>query len=406
MKQKECIAMILAGGQGSRLGVLTKHLAKPAVQFGGKYRIIDFPLTNCTQSGIDTVGILTQYKPLELNTYIGNGQDWDLDVSDGGVYILPPYMREKAGEWYKGTANAIFQNIEFIDKFNPKHVLVLSGDHIYKMNYGKMLEYHKKHDADVTIAMIPVDMSEASRFGILSCDAEGRITTFEEKPKQPKSNTASMGIYIFRWDVLRRELIDDENDPQSSNDFGKNIIPKMLNSGKRLFGYEFHGYWKDVGTVSSLWQSNMDLLDFDSLDMADDSWPILSRSALMSPHFIAGHAKVTNSLITEGCYVDGTVDHSIIFDGVTVEKGAVVTDSVVLSGAKICAGARVVKAIVGENAVIGKKVTVGLDGSTQFVSHYCTDGVSLVGPGVTLGDYTDYAPNSMIVDENDGGDLK
>ncbi|MGN1040562.1 MAG: glucose-1-phosphate adenylyltransferase [Candidatus Fimimonas sp.] len=406
MKQKECIAMILAGGQGSRLGVLTKRLAKPAVQFGGKYRIIDFPLTNCAQSGIDTVGILTQYKPLELNTYIGNGQAWDLDVSDGGVYILPPYMREKEGEWYKGTANAIYQNIEFIDKFNPKHVLILSGDHIYKMNYSKMLEYHKKNDSDVTIAMIPVDISEASRFGILSCDADGRINSFEEKPKQPKSNTASMGIYIFKWDVLRSELIADENDKSSSNDFGKNIIPKMLHGGKRLFGYEFNGYWKDVGTVASLWQSNMDLLDMDSLNLEDESWPILSRSALMSPHFIGSHAKVSNSLITEGCYVDGTVDHSIIFDGVTVEKGAVVTDSVVLSGAKISAGAHVVKAIVGENAVIGKKVTVGIDGNADFVSHYCSEGVSLVGPNVTLDDYTDYAPNSMIVDEKDGGDVK
>ncbi|MGN1066673.1 MAG: glucose-1-phosphate adenylyltransferase [Candidatus Fimimonas sp.] len=406
MKQKECIAMILAGGQGSRLGVLTKRLAKPAVQFGGKYRIIDFPLTNCAQSGIDTVGILTQYKPLELNTYIGNGQAWDLDVNDGGVYILPPYMREKEGEWYKGTANAIYQNIEFIDKFNPTHVLILSGDHIYKMNYSKMLEYHKKNDSDVTIAMIPVDISEASRFGILSCDADGRINSFEEKPKQPKSNTASMGIYIFKWDVLRSELIADENDKSSSNDFGKNIIPKMLHSGKRLFGYEFNGYWKDVGTVASLWQSNMDLLDMDSLNLEDESWPILSRSALMSPHFIGSHAKVSNSLITEGCYVDGTVDHSIIFDGVTVEKGAVVTDSVVLSGAKISAGAHVVKAIVGENAVIGKKVTVGIDGNADFVSHYCSEGVSLVGPNVTLDDYTDYAPNSMIVDEKDGGDVK
>lgn len=401
MKQKECIAMILAGGQGSRLGVLTKRLAKPAVQFGGKYRIIDFPLTNCAQSGINTVGILTQYKPLELNTYIGNGQAWDLDVDDGGVYILPPYMREKEGEWYKGTANAIYQNIEFIDKFNPQHVLILSGDHIYKMNYSKMLAAHKKNDADVTIAMIPVDMSEASRFGILACDESGRIVDFEEKPKQPKSNTASMGIYIFKWDVLRKQLIDDENDKTSSNDFGKNVIPKMLASGCRLFGYEFHGYWKDVGTVASLWQANMDLLDLDSLDLADDSWPILSKSALMSPHFIAGHAKVADSLITEGCYVDGTVRHSVIFDGVTVEKGAVVVDSVILSGARICSGARVEKTIVGGNAVVGKNATVGIDGSEEFISRYCGEGVSLVGPNVKIQDGAKYAPNSMIVD---GGD--
>lgn len=402
MKQKECIAMILAGGQGSRLGVLTKRLAKPAVQFGGKYRIIDFPLTNCAQSGIDTVGILTQYKPLELNTYIGNGQAWDLDVSDGGVYILPPYMREKEGEWYKGTANAIYQNIQFIDKFNPKHVLILSGDHIYKMNYSKMLDFHKKNQADVTIAMIPVDISEASRFGILSCDEEGRIVSFEEKPKVPKSNTASMGIYIFRWEVLRSQLIADEQDKTSSNDFGKNIIPNMLKRGDRLFGYNFSGYWKDVGTVASLWQSNMDLLDMDSLNLADDSWPILSRSALMSPHFIGGNAKISNSLITEGCYVDGTVEHSIIFDGVTVEKGAVVKDSVVLSGAKISAGAHVVKTIVGENAVVGKKVSVGAEGTDKFVSAYCSDGVSLVAPDIQLPDGTQYAANSMIVEDAGG----
>ena len=396
--------MIRAGGQGSRLGVLTKHLAKPAVQFGGKYRIIDFPLTNCAQSGLDTVGILTQYKPLELNTYIGNGQAWDLDVADGGVYILPPYMREKAGEWYKGTANAIYQNIEFIDKFNPKHVLVLSGDHIYKMNYGKMLNYHIKHNADVTIAMIPVDISEASRFGILSTDSEGRITSFEEKPAHPKSNTASMGIYIFKWDVLRRELIADEKDENSSNDFGKNVIPKMLAQGQRLFGYSFHGYWKDVGTVSSLWQANMDLLDIDSLNLADESWPILSRSALMSPHFIAGHAKIQNSLITEGCFLDGTITHSIIFDGVTVERGAEVVDSVVLSGAKICKGAKVVKAIIGENATVEDGATVGIDGDETFVSKYCSDGVSLVGANVVLPKDSKTAPNSMVVNGGDDND--
>lgn len=398
MKRKECIAMILAGGQGSRLGVLTKHVAKPAVQFGGKYRIIDFPLTNCVHSGIDTVGILTQYKPLELNTYIGNGQPWDLDVDNGGVYILPPYMREKEGEWYKGTANAIYQNLEFIDKFNPEHVLILSGDHIYKMNYAHMLNYHKKHNADVTIAMLPVDPAEASRFGILSCDESGRITSFEEKPAHPKSNTASMGIYIFKWSVLRKALIEDEHDESSSNDFGKNVIPKLLNGGSALFGYQFNGYWKDVGTVSSLWQSNMDLLDFDSLNLDDETWPILSRSTLMSPHFIATHAKVSHSLITEGCYVDGNIRHSIIFDGVTVEKGAEVIDSVVLSGATIRAGAKVCRAIVGENAVVGNDATVGYDGSAEFVSPYCSDGVSLLGENVVVQNGAHFAANSMIVE--------
>ncbi len=397
MKRKECIAMILAGGQGSRLGVLTKHVAKPAVQFGGKYRIIDFPLTNCVQSGIDTVGILTQYKPLELNTYIGNGQPWDLDVDDGGVYILPPYMREKEGEWYKGTANAIYQNLEFIDKFNPEHVLILSGDHIYKMNYAQMLDYHKKHNADVTIAMLPVDPAEASRFGILSCDGNGRITSFEEKPAHPKSNTASMGIYIFKWSVLRTALIEDEHDEKSSNDFGKNVIPKLLQAGKGLYGYQFNGYWKDVGTVSSLWQSNMDLLDFDSLNLDDETWPILSRSTLMSPHFIGTHAKVCNSLITEGCYVDGDIRHSVIFDGVTVEKGAEVVDSVVLSGATIRAGAKVCRTIVGENAVVGNDATVGYGGSDEFVSAYCSDGVSLIGENVGVENGKHYVGNSMIV---------
>ncbi len=398
MKRKECIAMILAGGQGSRLGVLTKHVAKPAVQFGGKYRIIDFPLTNCVQSGIDTVGILTQYKPLELNTYIGNGQPWDLDVDDGGVYILPPYMREKEGEWYKGTANAIYQNLEFIDKFNPEHVLILSGDHIYKMNYAHMLSYHKKHNADVTIAMLPVDPSEASRFGILSCDDSGRIVSFEEKPAHPKSNTASMGIYIFKWSVLRQALIADEHDEKSSNDFGKNVIPTLLNSGMALFGYQFNGYWKDVGTVSSLWQSNMDLLDFDSLNLDDETWPILSRSTLMSPHFIGAHAKVSHSLITEGCYVDGNIRHSVIFDGVTVEKGAEVVDSVVLSGATIRSGAKVSRTIVGEGAVVGCQSTVGFGGSEEFVSPYCSDGVSLIGEKVVVEDCKHFAGNSMIVE--------
>lgn len=404
MKQKECIAMILAGGQGSRLGVLTKHVAKPAVQFGGKYRIIDFPLTNCVQSGIDTVGILTQYKPLELNTYIGNGQAWDLDVDDGGVYILPPYMREKKGEWYKGTANAIYQNLEFIDKFNPQHVLILSGDHIYKMNYAQMLDYHKKNDADVTIAMLPVDPAEASRFGILSCNQQGRITSFEEKPAHPKSNTASMGIYIFKWSVLRSALIADEHDENSVKDFGKNVIPTLLQSGAALFGYRFNGYWKDVGTVSSLWQANMDLLDFDSLNLDDEEWPILSRSTLMSPHFIGTHAKVANSLITEGCYVDGKISHSIIFDGVTVEKGAEVTDSVVLSGATIRAGAKVHKTIVGENATVGNDATIGYEGNNQFVSAYCSDGVSLIGENVNLPDATHFCGNSMIVEEGGESD--
>ncbi len=404
MNKKECIAMILAGGQGSRLGVLTKKLAKPAVQFGGKYRIIDFPLTNCSQSGIDTVGILTQYKPLELNTYIGSGQPWDLDQNDGGVYVLPPYMRETEGEWYKGTANAIYQNIEFIDRFNPDHVLILSGDHIYKMNYNKMLSYHKKAAADVTVAMIPVDIKEASRFGILETDETGRIVTFEEKPAVPRSNTASMGIYIFKWSALRRELIADEEDVNSSNDFGKNIIPKMLKQGDKLYGYRFSGYWKDVGTVESLWQANMDILDEDSIDLADEQWPILSKSTLMSPHFIGSHAVVRNSLITEGCFIEGKITHSIIFDGVVVEKGAEITDSIIMSGARIKRGASLYKTIVGNDSVIGDSTTIGLGGAdTRFSSSYCTGGVSLVGPELTVGKNNRIAENSMIDCDIEGG---
>ena len=354
MKNKECIAMILAGGQGSRLGVLTRNIAKPAVQFGGKYRIIDFPLTNCTLSGIDTVGVLTQYKPLELNTYIGSGQPWDLDRNNGGVFLLPPYMKEKQGEWYKGTANAIYQNIEFIDKFNPDYVLILSGDHIYKMNYSNMIEQHKQTEADCTIAMIPVPIEEASRFGILQTDDTNRIVTFEEKPAHPQSDTASMGIYVFTWSRLRKELIDDEANPSSDNDFGKNIIPKMLNDGAKMYGYKFKGYWKDVGTVESLWQSNMDLLDDDSLDLYDEDFPILSKSPLESPHFLDAHCEVKNSFITEGCYIDGKVTHSIIFDGVQIDEGAEVENSIVMSGVKI--GKR---AVIGKNNMVTDNVSEG-----------------------------------------------
>lgn len=403
MNKKECIAMILAGGQGSRLGVLTRDLAKPAVQYGGKYRIIDFPLTNCAHSGIDTVGILTQYKPLELNTYIGSGQPWDLDRNDGGVYVLPPYMRETAGEWYKGTANAIYQNIEFIDKFNPEYVLILSGDHIYKMNYADMLSCHIEKNADVTIAMIPVAMEEASRFGILQTDDNGRIVTFEEKPAKPKSNTASMGIYIFTWDKLRKELIEDENDAASSNDFGKNIIPKMLRQGSALFGYKFEGYWKDVGTVESLWQSNMDILESDCLDLYNEDWTILSKSPLESPHVLGKNSNVKDSFITEGCYIDGTVKHSVIFDGVSIEKGAEVVDSIVMSGAVIGEDSRIYKTIVGPGAKIGRKCRLGLDEEDKYKSKYCSGGVSLVGADVTIADGSAVGRNSMITENIKGG---
>lgn len=401
MRNNECIAMILAGGQGSRLGVLTRDVAKPAVQFGGKYRIIDFPLSNCANSGIDTVGILTQYKPLELNTYIGSGQNWDLDRTGGGAFTLPPYMTESTGKWYKGTANAIYQNIQFIDKFCPKYVVILSGDHIYKMDYSDMLKKHKTNNADVTIAMIEVGWNEASRFGILSVDDNDRVVEFAEKPSKPKSNTASMGIYIFSWDVLRKQLIDDENDSDSDNDFGKNIIPKMLAGGQAVYGYHFSGYWKDVGTVESLWESNMDLLDGDAVGLHSDNWPIMYKSPLASPQFIGCHANVTDSLVTEGCYINGKVCHSIIFDNVTVEEGAVIEDSILLSGVTVKRGSKIRKAIVASGANIGNNCTIGYSKDSSYLSNYCSGDVTLIG-GVNIADNTDIGVNNMIT-KNIGG---
>ena len=303
-RKKECVAMLLAGGQGSRLYVLTTKVAKPAVPFGGKYRIIDFPLSNCVNSGIDTVGVLTQYEPHALNAYIGSGQTWDLDRMRGGVYTLPPYQRGKGADWYKGTANAIYQNIAFIEEYDPDYVLILSGDHIYKMNYNKMLQHHKKMGADATIAVMDVPMDEASRFGIMNCHEDGTIYEFEEKPKHPKSTLASMGIYIFTWKKLRQYLIDDENNPNSSNDFGKDIIPAMLNANEKLVAYRFEGYWKDVGTIESLWEANMDLLSPKSgLNLSDDTWKIYGRNNGAPPHFTSKQSKVTHSLVSEGCEI-------------------------------------------------------------------------------------------------------
>ena len=321
MNSKECVAMILAGGQGSRLGALTTNVAKPAVPFGGKYRIIDFPLSNCSHSGIDTVGVLTQYQPLELNTYIGGGQPWDLDRRNGGVYVLPPYVSAEKGEWYKGTANAIYQNIGFISQFNPEYVVILSGDHIYKMDYSAMIKAHKKAGADATIAVIEVPWTEASRFGIMNTDEDMNITEFEEKPEKPKSNLASMGVYVFSWGPLKKYLIADENDPSSSNDFGKNIIPQMLKNGLKLLAHRFDGYWKDVGTIQSLWEANMELLDEDPKFVLDSgSWKIYSKNPVLPPQYISENAKISNSYITEGCEISGTVEHSVISAGVTVEE--------------------------------------------------------------------------------------
>ena len=352
--------MLLAGGQGSRLGLLTKVMAKPAVPFGGKYRIIDFPLSNCTNSNIDTVGVLTQYRPLELNSYIGSGQTWDLDLSYGGVYVLPPYATADSSEWYKGTANAIYQNFGFIEQFDPEYVLVLSGDHIYKMDYNRMLSSHIERNADVTIAVRPVPWEVAPSFGIMNVDENDAIIEFEEKPKQPKSNLASMGVYIFTWKVMKEYLTADAADPKSQNDFGKNIIPNLLNDKKALYAYAFTDYWKDVGTIASLWEANMDLLKTPpEFDLTDPRWKIYSRTPVMPPHFIADDAVVENSMVTEGCEIDGIVRDSVLFAGVTVEKGAVVEDSVIMPSTTIKAGAVVRRAIVSEDCVISKRCEVG-----------------------------------------------
>ncbi len=362
MPKKKMIAMLLAGGQGSRLGVLTKSMAKPAVPFGGKYRIIDFPLSNCVNSDIDTVGVLTQYEPLALNAYLGSGQPWDLDRMNGGVFVLPPYVSGSEGQWYSGTANAVCQNIAFIDQYDPEYVLILSGDHIYKMDYAKMLRAHEENGADATIAVLTVPMEEASRFGIMNTDASGRITEFEEKPKQPKSNKASMGIYIFNWRILRPYLLDDDADKTSSHDFGKNIIPKLLSSGAALYAYGFEGYWKDVGTIRSLWEANMDLLGADpEFRLADKDWRIYSKSPALPPHYISSEARVKNCLVSEGCVVYGKVEKSVLFTGVHIGKGAVIRDSIIMPNAVIGEGAIIEKAIIGEGSAIGPNAHVGAE---------------------------------------------
>lgn len=398
MKKTECVAMLLAGGQGSRLGVLTQNIAKPAVPYGGKYRIIDFPLSNCTNSGIDTVGVLTQYQPLELNDYIGSGKPWDLDRSHGGVHILPPYQNNKGGDWYKGTANAIYQNIPFIKRYDPEYVLILSGDHIYKMDYSLMIEQHKQTGADCTIAVIEVPMEEASRFGIMNCNPDGTIYEFEEKPKQPKSNLASMGIYVFSWDKLKKYLEEDEADPSSSNDFGKNIIPNMLNDNQKMIVYRFADYWKDVGTIDSLWEANLDLLDPKiKLDLSDPKWRIYSRTPSAPPQYISDSAKVQNSLITEGCDVYGTVDFSILFDNVVIEEGAIVKDSLVMPGAVIKKNASVQYAIIGENAVIEENSAVGE--RPEDMSNLDNWGVAVVGAGLTVGKNAKVKASVMIKED-------
>ncbi len=395
MKQKkEMITMLLAGGQGSRLYVLTKEVAKPAVPFGGKYRIIDFPLSNCTNSGIDTVGVLTQYRPLELNSYIGNGQPWDLDRMNGGVFILPPYATDKDSQWYKGTANAIYQNINFIDRYDPENVLILSGDHIYKMDYAKMLAYHKEKNADATIAVLDVSLEEASRFGIMNTNEDGSIYEFEEKPKHPKSTKASMVIYIFNWKKLRQYLIDDENTPGSANDFGKNIIPAMLANHERMFAYEFDGYWKDVGTIESLWEANMDLLNPQSGLNLDSDWRIYARNESHPPHFVGDHAQIAESIVSEGCDINGKLWYTVLFSGVTVEEGAELNSAVVMSNSVIHKGATVKYAIIAEDAVIEEGAVVGDDPCNS--SDPSEWGIAVVGRGAVVKKGQVVRPKEMI----------
>ncbi len=384
--KKKIVCMLLAGGQGSRLGVLTSSMAKPAVPFGGKYRIIDFPLSNCVNSDIDTVGVLTQYRPLALNAYLGTGQHWDLDRTNGGVFVLPPYMTEHDGRWYSGTANAIWQNRSFVDQYDPDYVLILSGDHIYKMDYTKMLKFHTANAAAATIAVLKVPMEEAHRFGIMNTDENGTIVSFEEKPKIPKSNNASMGIYIFNWKLLREYMERDDADPSSENDFGKNIIPAMLHAGEKMVAYPFEGYWKDVGTIQSLWEANMDLLgEKPVLDLSDPSWRIYTRNPVMPPHYTDKEAEVLNSLVTEGCVVRGKVLHSVLFCGAHVEADTDISDSIVMPNAEIRKGCTVRKAIIGENAVIGENAHIGVppkEGET--VDNKLTGDIVLIGNDVAI----------------------
>ncbi len=389
-KKQECVAMLLAGGQGSRLYTLTERTAKPAVRFGGKYRIIDFPLSNCVNSGIYTVGVLTQYQPLVLNEYIGNGQPWDLDRSQSGVMVLPPYQGKTGADWYKGTANAIYQNLQFIDRYDPDYVLILSGDHIYKMDYDKMIEAHKETGADCTIAVLEVSLEEASRFGIMNTDENLKILEFEEKPKQPKSTKASMGIYIFNAKLLKEYLIADEADPESSKDFGKNIIPKMLADGCKMYAYPFVGYWKDVGTIQSLWEANMDLLgENPKFNLGDRTWRIYSRNYSDPPHYIGDYAKVSNSLITEGCQIEGIVENSVLASGVKVSRGAYIKDSIIMKNVTIEEGTTINYSIVDSDTTIGKNCVIGRTKSTG-------EQITVIGSDLNIKEGTDVPAGEMV----------
>ncbi len=391
-RRKKCIAMLLAGGQGTRLLVLTDETAKPAVPFGGKYRIIDFPLSNCVNSGIDTVGILTQYQPLELNDYIGNGQPWGLNKNFGGVHILPPYAQSKKMEWYKGTANAIYQNLHFIRNYNPEHVVILSGDHIYKMDYSKMLKFHIENDAECTIAVRTVPIEEAGRFGIMNANADGSIYEFEEKPKNPKSNLASMGVYIFKTDILYQYLIADEEDKNSDNDFGKNVIPALLSDQRRLFAYRFDGYWKDVGTIHSLWESNMELLD-GTFNIRDKVFKTYGRNYAKPSSYIAKNSQIKNSFVAEGCSVKGKISHSVVSTGCTIEEGVEIYDSVIMPDAVIKRGSVIKYAIIGEGAVIDENTRVGDEPVYYDKEEW---GISVVGKGEHITKNTTIKPNQIV----------
>ncbi len=399
MIKKEMIALLLAGGQGSRLGVLTKNVAKPAVLYGGKYRIIDFSLSNCTNSGIDTVGVFTQYQPLKLNSHIGIGKPWDMDRIDGGVTILSPYLKSEMGEWFKGTANAVYQNIHYIDKYAPQYVVILSGDHIYKMNYSKMLDFHKENNADATISVINVPIEEASRYGLMNCHENGKIYEFEEKPKNPKSTLASMGVYIFNWDILRKYLIKDSEKPNSENDFGKNIIPAMLADGRSMWAYQFSGYWRDVGTIQAFWESNMDLVSrVPEFNLFDPEWKIYTPNPVKPAHYIGQNARVKKSMIAEGCSVEGTVINSILFPGAIVEEGAVIEDSIIMSNSEIRKNSTVKKCILSEFVTVeeNSRLGEGEDIQNEYKPGIYNSGITVVGEGAVIPAGATIGKNVMI----------
>lgn len=399
MVAKEMIGLLLAGGQGSRLGVLTATTAKPAVPYGGKFRIIDFPLSNCINSGIDTVGVFTQYQPLELNAHIGIGKPWDLDRINGGVTILSPFLKGDMGEWFKGTANAVYQNIHYIDKISPKYVIILSGDHIYKMDYAKMLDAHKKNGADATISVFEVPLDEASRFGIMNTDENSKIYEFEEKPSAPKSNLASMGVYIFNWDMLRDYLIRDDLDPESNNDFGKNIIPTMLAEGRAMYAYAFSGYWKDVGTIQAYWESNMDLIErVPDFNLFERDWKIYTTNPVKPTHYVGPTGSIKKSIVAEGCMVYGTIRNSIIFPGVYIAEGAVIEDSIIMSNTRIGTNAHILKSILSENVVVGNDVKIGFG---EFVVNedkpgIYNCGISVIGEAARIPNQTEIGKNVMV----------